>query len=116
MSYLVFKSDNRREFRIYPDSAEVEGQIIYKGHKLGVELNLLSQLIDYRIERSSNKVLFLRYDKVTDSVSNLDSKIWKVSTSESFDKQILESWESMQTALEQKVGKFKKIFFTVVNI
>jgi hypothetical protein len=116
MSYLVFKNDSRREFRLYVDGSEYEGQIIYKGHKLSLEANLLSQLIDYRIERSTNKVFYLQYDKITEGVSHLDKNIWKTSTSESFEKSIMDSWESMQRALEIKVGKFRKILITAVNI
>lgn len=116
MNYLVFKNDSRREFRLYVEGSEYEGQIIYKGHKLSLEVNLLSQLIDYRIERSSNKIFYLQYDKITDGVSNLDKNIWKISSSESFEKSIMDSWESMRIAMQSKVGKFRKILITVVNI
>jgi hypothetical protein len=116
MNYLVFKSDFRREFRLYIDGNEVEGQIIYKGHKLGVEVNLLSQLIDFRIERSTNKISFLQYDKITEGVTLLDKNIWKISIQDSFDKNILESWDSLLRASEKKFGKFRKILITAVNI
>lgn len=116
MNYIVFKTTGRKEYRIYLESAESEGDIIYKGHKLGVELNLLSKLIDYRIEKSSNRILVLKYDKVVDTVSVLDTNIWKIGTSESLDKLISESWESLQKVMENKFGKFRKILITAVNI
>lgn len=116
MSYIVLKSDNRNEIRLYPESNEFEGTIVYKGHKLGVELNLLSQIIDFRYEKSSNRMLFLKYDKIKEKISLLDRDIWVTSSSESFDKEIINSWETAQSAMENKVGKFRKILITIVYI
>lgn len=116
MDYIVFKNTGRKQYRVYVDGMEYEGDLIYKGHKLGVELNLLSALIDFRLEKISGSITVLRYDKVKDDISMLDKNIWKVGNSESFESLIKESWESMQNALESKFGKFRKILITAVNI
>jgi len=116
MNYVVFKNVVRKQYRIYTDVSDYEGNIIYKGHKLGLELNSLSQLIDYRIEKTSNRVSVLMYDKIKENVSVLDASIWKIGSSENLGKLILESWESVQIALESKCGKFRKILITEVNI
>lgn len=116
MNYLISKSDNRKEIRVYPEGVEFEGDIIYKGHKLGVEIDLLSKIIDFRTERASNRILFLKYDKITDKVILSDRDIWKISSTESFEKEIMNSWDLIKELLEKKVGKFRKILITVVNI
>jgi hypothetical protein len=116
MDYLILKSDNRREIRIYPEGVYFEGKVIYKGHKLGVEMDLLSKVIEFRRERTSNVMLFLRYDKVTEKINSLDRNIWKVSSLDSFEKEVLSSWDLIKENLEKKVGKFRKILITIVNI
>lgn len=116
MDYLVLKQEARKQIRIYPDGMKFDGQILYKGHKLGVEIDLLTKIIDYRIERSTNKISFLIYEKVSDVVSHVDTTIWKFSSIDSFEKNILESWESVQRQMENKFGKFRKILITIVNI
>lgn len=116
MNYIVFKNTGRKQYRIYIDGSEYDGDLIYKGHKLGVELNLLSLLIDFRLEKSSGKVSVLKYDKVEGDISMLDKNIWRIGGSESFNSLIKESWDSMQNALEMKFGKFRKILITAVNI
>jgi hypothetical protein len=116
MNYIILKKDARKEFRLYVEGNESEGQVLYKGHKLSLEVNQLGKILDYRMEKSSNKLHFLIYDKIKESVTIADTSIWRVSSSESFDRQILESWESAQRALESKCGKFRKILITMVNI
>lgn len=116
MDYLVLKQEARKQIRIYPDGSKFDGQILYKGHKLGVEIDLLTKIIDYRIERSTNKISFLIYEKVSDVVSHVDTTIWKFSSPDSFEKNIIESWESVQRQMENKFGKFRKILITIVNI
>lgn len=116
MNYIVLKKDGRQELRLYKEGEESEGQILFEGHKLSLEANQLERILDYRIEKSSNKLHFLIYDKIEEGVTITDISIWKVSNSESFDRQILSSWESAQKALEKKVGKFRKILITIVYI
>lgn len=116
MNYVVFKILNRKEYRIYVENTKYEGLLIYKGHKLGIELSLLSQLIDFRIEKSSNKISILNYEKAKDRVDHLNKDHWFIGTSDSVGKLLMESWESIQKVLEEKCGKFRKILITEVNI
>ena len=116
MNYVVFKISGRKEYRIYVDGSEYDGVLIHKGHKLGVELNLLSQLIDFRVERASNRISVLDYEKIVDKVNTFDENQWLVGTSDNFANLLIQSWESIQKTLENKCGKFRKIFITEVNI
>ena len=116
MNYVVFKTAGIKEYRIYVESAEHDGIIIYKGHKLGVELNLLSQLIDFRVEKTSNRISVLNYEKITDKVNTFDKNQWLVGNSDNFANLLIQSWESIQKTLENKCGKFRKILITEVNI
>ena len=116
MNYVVFKNVNRRQYRIYLDGAEYEGRLVYKGHKLGVELDLLSHLIDFRIDRTSNRISVLNYEKVEENVDILNKNQWFVGTSDNLGNLLNESWNSLQKTLENKCGKFRKILITEVNI
>jgi hypothetical protein len=116
MNYIILKAEGRQEIRLYKEGVDFEGDVIYKGHKLAIESNSLTKILDFRIERYSGKIFFLKYDKITDGVDFLDTKIWIVTNSTNFERNILISWESAQMALELKCGKFRKILITVVNI
>jgi hypothetical protein len=116
MNYVVFKTANRKEYRIYVDGQDYEGVLIYKGHKLSIELDSLSQLIDYRIERTTNRISVLNYEKVKDRVDIFDKNQWLIGTSDNFAQLLIQSWESLLKTLEIKSGKFRKILITEVNI
>jgi hypothetical protein len=99
MNYLVSKSDSKYEYRIYKnDNSSVDGTIIYKGHKLGVEKSLLSEILFYKIERSTGKIF--HYDYSQDEMKESSSI-----------KNLFESWNSL-------IGKIsdRKILISKINI
>jgi hypothetical protein len=118
MSYLVSKSDNRNEYRVYikSDGLKFDGKIIYSGHKLGVEPNILKDIIDYRIEKMTNNLYFLKYDQVDGVVDYKNTKIWTTGRIESINDDIIESWDSLNREMKNKFGDYSKIIITKVNI
>lgn len=116
MDYLVSKTGPREEYRVYLEGKQPEGVEIYKGHKLGVESRLLFEILDFRFEKSSNKIHFLNYDKVEDIISTQDYKLWTIGRKESLEKNLLDSWMSLNKKLRLKFGDFRKVIITKVNI
>jgi hypothetical protein len=117
MNYFVTKSSNRIEYRIYTsDEVEVEGTTIYKGHKLGVDDNLLLEILDVKIEKSTGKIHFLKYDKVVTEPDRLDLNMWIVGRTESLNRNLQDCWSTLDRTIRQKFGEFKKIIITRVNI
>lgn len=116
MDYIVSKDGPRLQYRIYIDGKETDGKLVYKGHKLGVDENTLSEILDYRIERSTNKIHFLKYDKIEDSPDYLDLNQWKIGRIDSMNIGLLESWMSLNNKMQEKFGKFRKIIITKVNL
>jgi hypothetical protein len=116
MNYIVLKNIGHQQLRIYPDPSVYEGKLILKTHKLAIEPKHLIELLEYRMDLLTRKKFFLIYDKVKDKISPIDKSIWIESKGESFEKEIMESWYSVQRALESKCGKFRKILITLVNI
>jgi hypothetical protein len=115
--YLVSKSGPKCEYRIYIDNNEpVDGHEIYKGHKLGVEDSLLYEILDFRIEKSTNKILFLKYDKIINEIDHKDSTLWEDGKMESISKNLLDSWISLCRSMREKFGDFRKIIITKVYI
>lgn len=114
--YIVSKKTNRNEYRVYVNGSDIDGSVIYKGHKLGVELDILKEIIDYKIERSSNNIHFLMYEYVEDDVSHLNSRIWNKLKSESFSEGFTLSWESLLSKMVNDFGSFNKILITKFNI
>ena len=115
--YLISKKCPQFEYRIYIDNNDkIDGQIIYKGHKLGVESNVLNEILEYKIEKSSNTIFFLKYDKIIDTVDHKNKDIWESGTSESMSKLLLNSWTTLSKSMVNKFGEFRKIIITKVNI
>ena len=116
MNYIISKSGGRSEYRIYKDGDDFEGYPIYNGHKLGVENNLLAEVLDYRIDRGTGKIHFLKYDKVVTEPNHLDLKMWEIGRGESMQKNLLDSWISLNQVMREKLGEYRKIIITKVNI
>lgn len=114
--YITTKKTNNIEYRVYPIGVEPEGQIIYKGHKLGVDTTILEQIIDWRIERSVGRIYFPKYDKVKENISIIDASIWDIGRVDNFDTKLVESWETVQNNLKSKIGNYSKIIITKTNI
>lgn len=106
MSYLVCKRDSRFEYRVYVGKEEVPGKILYYGHKLGVELDSLSQIIDYKIDRGNN--IFVLRDYISDG--------WIVDSSGDLNKNIVTSWQTLVSKMSGDFGNFSKISICKVNI
>lgn len=114
--YLVLKSLNNIEYRVYPyGSDDISGTIVYKGHKLGVDSSLLEQIIDFRIERIG-KIYFPKYDRVESELTMMDANLWDVGRVDSFDVDLFESWESFLLKMKFKFGNITKIVITKNNI
>lgn len=116
MNYIVSKTNTREEYRVYIDCENTEGSLIYKGHKLGLESNLLLEILDFRLEKSSNRIHFLNYEKVEDEITTQNSKIWIIGRRESLDRNLLDSWMSLNKKLRLQYGDFRKVIITKVNI
>lgn len=115
--YLVSKHGPRYEYRIYIDNDEpTEGNIIYRGHKLGIDDKILQEILDYRIEKSTNKVLYLKYDKIIGEINHKNQDIWENGKIESLYKNLLDSWMSLSKTMRSKFGDYRKIIITKVNI
>lgn len=117
MNYLVSKRDLKYEYRIYIDSGEeIDGTLIFKGHKLQPDPSLLSRILEWKVEKSTGKFYFLKYNNVYSDINHLDSKLWNVSGVDSFDKMIQESWDSLLKKMTVDFGSFRKILVTENNI
>lgn len=119
MSFIISKSGPRIEYRVYSDiniDTNTES-VIYKGHKLGVDYNLLMEIMEYKIEKSTGNMLFLKYDK-SDGIplNTLDMSMWETGSTKSINRNLMDSWESLCKKIEMKMGSFRKILITRVNI
>ena len=66
MNYLVLRKWRNYEWRLYPDDSKFEGQVIYRGHKMGVDNNLLLEILDIKtlyIFSQLDKYQFLKLEK-----------------------------------------------------
>ena len=99
----VLKKTNRGEYRIYLEGEEVEGQIIFKGHKLAVGNLLLNEIIDYKIDRFTNTIFFINYE---------NGEKWETTKENNKDINILFSWDSLLNNLKKERGNFRKIIIT----
>lgn len=106
LNFITIKKDSKFEYRLYTENAEkIEGRILYKGHRLGVSENLLGQILEYKLERTTNK-LYL-FDYTTDDTWFVATRIQPLSA-------INKSYESLQSKAEKHLGKYKKIIITMV--
>lgn len=121
MDYIKLKSNSRLEYRLYLEKPEDENlDIIYQGHKLGINDSFLDQILDYRFEVSTNRIYYLKYDiwlnKFSNELPNLTNlEIWK-SGRDSKDKELYDIWENLLQFIRNKLGTFKNIWIVKVNI
>lgn len=116
MNYTITKQTPRFEWRIYLSDKDYDGKVIYKGHKLGINPDLLKEFLEFRQERSTGKLFFLDYEKVKDVPDHKDLKQWIIGTDGNIQTIVERSWESLLSMLEDKNGDFRKISITKVNI
>ncbi len=115
MEYLVTKRTPKNEFRIYLDD-DFDGVVIYKGHKLGIEYKHLIEFLDFRIEKSTNKILFFNYQNYANLNNNFNINEWFIGTINSHGEIIEKSWETIIDILSEMKKDFRKIIVTKVNI
>lgn len=116
MSYLVSKIDSKHQFRVYLDGVDTEGDILYKGHKMGITDDILSQIIDYRIERISDKVFFLKYNLVDIDIDRTNINQWSSGRVDTMRDDLYESWLSLNIKLKSLYGNYRKVIVTKCNI
>jgi hypothetical protein len=106
LNFITIKKDSRFEYRLYTEDSElIEGKVLYKGHKLGVSENLLSQILEYKLEKTTNKLYVFDYNS---------QDTWFVTTRLQPILAINKSYESLQTKAEKVLGKHRKIVITMV--
>jgi len=106
LNFITIKKDIRFEYRFYLENSEnVEGQIIYKGHKLAINDRLLSNILEFKIERTTNRIYIFDYTS--------EDK-WFVSSTSDTLRSINQSYDSLQQKAEKQFGKFRKIIITRV--
>jgi hypothetical protein len=117
MPYLKSKSISRFEYRVYiDDGQDFDGIEIFRGHKLEPEYNLLSEILDYRIDRGKNKIYFLKYDKVVTEPDFMIGEMWDMGKEDTYKKNLLDSWSSLNQKMRGEFGDYRKIIITKVNI
>jgi hypothetical protein len=106
LNFITTKKDQRFEYRFYTDhTEEIEGLVLYRGHKLGVQDHILAGILDYKMERMSNKIYIMDY--------NSDGR-WFASNSSDTKYALDSSYNSLQELAEKQFGKFRKIVITRV--
>jgi hypothetical protein len=106
MNYLVLRKWRNYEWRLYPDDSKFEGQVIYRGHKMGVDNNLLLEIIEIKI-MNNNLFEVLKYDE--GDLNNLRKRVFMKADKNNLLKVLLDSWDSALNKFETEVGKSKKI-------
>jgi|688.fasta_scaffold621683_1 hypothetical protein len=106
LNYITTKRDARFEWRFYIEPNDnVEGRIIYKGHKLGVGNDVLSNMIEYKQERTTNRIYLMDYE---------NQGRWFVTNDGGLIETLSESYDTLQRIAQEKFGKFRKVVISVV--
>ena len=111
MVYIVANTMPKREIRI--SNHEIEGRVIYKGHKLGLPDELLPQIIYHTHERYTNTFYFLDYKKWKNiyNMEKINVKMTKCWFTEADSKKaLIKSYKTLLETLEEDNGEFKKIY------
>jgi len=115
MDYIIANITTRGEIRI--SNKEMEGRIIYKGHKLGLPDSLLPHIIYYTHEKFRNSYYFIDYKKWKDiyNFEKLNSQMNKCFFKETDNKKaLLHSYKILLETLEELVGNFKTIYIVEI--
>lgn len=108
LNYIITKREPRFEWRFYVEpTIGVEGRVIYKGHKLGVNAEILSKMIELKRERTSDKFYLMDYES---------NNKWLTTNTSGLFEALSESYDSLQRLAQQKFGKFRKVTISIVNI
>jgi len=101
---LQIKKDNRFTYYLYTENhQEIEGQVIYKGHRLSLESQFLNQILEFKLEKSRDRIYIRDYSSDND---------WFISSSRNLIPMIEKSYETLQTKAEKEFGKFRKVIIT----
>jgi hypothetical protein len=111
MKYLVLKKWRNFEWRLYPENSICEGQVIYKGHKMGIDSNLLLETIDLKVN-NANTFEILNYNEGV--LHENRKKVWIKTDKNKLVKTLNDSWNSALEKLESENGKLKKIIITKI--
>jgi hypothetical protein len=117
MDYYVTKQDSRNEWRIYlNDEVSTKDQILYRGHKLGLEPKDMINFLEYRKEKSTGKFFLLNYEILKDTPDTTDSSMWFVGVENTIDRMVIDSWKSLEKKIANDGKKFRKITITKAYI
>ena len=101
LNYITIKKDPRYEYRFYTEHIqEPEGKVIYKGHKLGIDEKLLASLLEYKMERTRDRIYLMDYDS---------SDRWFTSSSSNIGNTLNQSYESLQSKAENNLVNLEKL-------
>ncbi len=106
MDYLVIKRDKNIEWRIYPNILDSDLPFFFKGDKRALEINQLSEFLDFKLERNSDRIHLMNY--LTDQ--------WVISNSKSLHNNLYESYQTLLKKLENKFGPIRKISIQKIYI
>jgi len=111
MDYVVTKKLNNKEWRIYfSEEARSSGKLIYKGNKLLLDINHISEILEYRIERSTGTYFFADYGKFETRPNIRDKEQW-FSGKDPIEL-IKKSWETLDEKLHKLNPNMKKILIS----
>ena len=118
--YVTTKSTPRKEWRVYVDrpETELEGEILYRGHRMGVTTELLVEILESKVDVSKSTIYILRYEKmeagVTADVRNL--QIWKPVRQEHVNTELMDTWLNISDGMRKQFGNHNKIIVSRINI
>lgn len=109
MSYLTLKKWRNYEWRLYPDNSKIEGQILYRGHKMGVDSNTLLEILDVKTT-NNNEFEILKYNE--GDLNDNRKKVWIKTNKSGLLKTLIDCWDSALNKLESVNAISKKIVIT----
>lgn len=111
MDYIVSNLTPKGEIRV--SNKEIEGRLLWSGHRLAIPDGLLSHILNYNYEKFKNTYYFLDYKKWKD-VYNFDTlkpgmnQCWF--TNSDSRKALLKSYDTLLEVVNEVLGDTKKIF------
>jgi hypothetical protein len=111
MEYIISSFNGRKEIRI--SNEEIEGKLIYKGHRLGLPNELLPKIIYHMYERYGDNFYYLDYKKWKDiykmeKINVLMTKCWIRETDSK--KALMTSYRTLLQTLKEINGDIKNIY------
>jgi hypothetical protein len=109
MRHVVVNNMGDRVIRLCLDPSD--GEVIYSGHKLGIDQSVLSEVLQYYYDKSSGRFMFLDYVR-WDRANGTSPGIPGMSGclfSDAPEKGLVRSYESLLELATSKLGRFRKI-------